>query len=135
MAEVQLIIMGRTRAGKPFRPSDWAERLCSQTATFCNKSKLTYSPYIKPVLAEGVRSVLVNGKFEDVDPKGWQFVLHFARDNDLEVRTEAAIEEAPPLELSEEEPDLPWPVPVEEVAYGALLASIYAERDSLKSPG
>jgi hypothetical protein len=41
MAEVQLIIMGRTRAGKPFRPSDWAERLCSQTATFCNKSKLT----------------------------------------------------------------------------------------------
>jgi hypothetical protein len=64
MAEVQLIIMGRTRAGKPFRPSDWAERLCSQTATFCNKSKLTYSPYIKPVLAEGVRSVLVTGKFD-----------------------------------------------------------------------
>ncbi len=61
--------------------------------------------------------------------------MHFARDNDLEVRTEAAIEEAPPLELSEEEPDLPWPVPVEEVAYGALLASIYAERDSLKNPG
>jgi len=131
MPHTQFIIVGRTKAGKQFRPSDWAERLCSQTAVFCDKARLTYSPHMKPVLVEGFRSVLVGGEFEQADPRAWQFVLAFARDNELEVRAEAICEEAPPLPALADEPDLPWPVAVEEVPYGAMLASIYAQRDSL----
>lgn len=132
MPHTQFIIVGRTSAGKQFRPSDWAERLCSQTATFCSKARMTYSPHMKPVVVDGFRSVLVNGEFEQADPRAWQFVLGFARDNDLEVRAEAVCHEAPPVEAAPDEPDLPWPVAVEEVPYGAMLASIYAQRDSLE---
>ncbi|MFZ4499037.1 MAG: DUF3579 domain-containing protein [Burkholderiales bacterium] len=130
MPHTQFIIVGRTKAGKQFRPSDWAERLCSQTASFCSKARMTYSPHMKPVVVDGFRSVLVNGEFEQADPRAWQFVLAFARDNDLEVRAEASCEEAPPVKVAGDEPNLPWPVAVEDVPYGAMLASIYAERDS-----
>jgi hypothetical protein len=132
MPHTQFIIVGRTKAGKQFRPSDWAERLCSQTATFCDKARMTYSPHMKPVVVDGFRSVLVNGEFEQADPRAWQFVLGFARDNDLEVRAEAVCHEAPPVAAAPDEPDLPWPVAVDEVPYGAMLASIYAQRDSLE---
>jgi len=132
MPHTQFVIVGRTKAGKQFRPSDWAERLCSQTATFCDKARMTYSPHMKPVVVDGFRSVLVNGEFEQADPRAWQFVLGFARDNDLEVRAEAVCHEAPPVAAAPDEPDLPWPVAVDEVPYGAMLASIYAQRDSLE---
>ena len=97
MPHTRFVIVGRTRAGKQFRPSDWAERLCSQSATFCDKARLTYSPHMKPVVVEGFRSVLVSGEFEQADPRGWQFVLGFARDNELEIRADAPCEEAPPV--------------------------------------
>jgi hypothetical protein len=132
MPHTQFVIVGRTKAGKQFRPSDWAERLCSQTATFCDKARMTYSPHMKPVVVDGFRSVLVNGEFEQADPRAWQFVLGFARDNDLEVRAEAVCHEAPRVAAAPDEPDLPWPVAVDEVPYGAMLASIYAQRDSLE---
>lgn len=135
MPHTKFVIVGRTRAGKQFRPSDWAERLCSQTASFCDKARLTYSPHMKPVVVEGFRSVLVSGEFEQADPRAWQFVLGFARDNELEVRAEAACQEAPPVVVEPGEPDLPWPVAVEDVPYGAMLASIYAERESLPGVG
>jgi hypothetical protein len=135
MTTTHFIIVGRTKAGKQFRPSDWAERLCSQTATFCDKARMTYSPHLKPVLVDGFRSVLVSGDFEQADPRAWQFVLGFARDNDLEVRSEAVCLDATPVESAPEEPDLPWPVAVEDVPYGAMLASIYAQRDSLNGAG
>jgi|GEM_PF-272585 len=135
MPHTKFVIIGRTRAGKQFRPSDWAERLCSQIASFCDKSRMTYSPHMKPVVVEGFRSVLVSGEFEQADPRAWQFVLGFARDNDLEVRAEAVCQEAPPVQAEPGEPDLPWPVAVEDVPYGAMLASIYAERESLPGAG
>ena len=42
---VEIIIEGLTRAGKPFRPSDWVDRTCSTYATFGPDKKLKYSPY------------------------------------------------------------------------------------------
>jgi hypothetical protein len=122
MTTTQFIIVGRTKAGKRLRPSDWAERLCSQTATFCDKARMTYSPHLTPVLVDGFRGVLVSGDFEQVDPRTCQFVVGFAPDNDLKVLSEAVCVDAPPVESAPEEPDLPWPVAVEDVPYGAMLA-------------
>ena len=42
----EIIIEGNTRAGKPFRPSDWVDRMCSTYATFGEDRKLKYSPYL-----------------------------------------------------------------------------------------
>ncbi|MDZ4097257.1 MAG: DUF3579 domain-containing protein, partial [Methylophilaceae bacterium] len=43
----EIIIEGLTRAGKPFRPSDWVDRMCSTYASFGPDKKLRYSPYLK----------------------------------------------------------------------------------------
>ena len=49
----EIIIEGNTREGKPFRPSDWVDRMCSTYATFGEDRKLKYSPYLKPKVVNG----------------------------------------------------------------------------------
>jgi hypothetical protein len=56
----EIVIVGTTAAGHAFRPSDWAERLCGMMSIFGEDRHLSYSPYLKPVLAGGVRCVVVN---------------------------------------------------------------------------
>ena len=53
---VEIIIEGITREGKPFRPSDWVDRMCSTFATFGENRKLRYSPYLRPEMVN-VRQV------------------------------------------------------------------------------
>lgn len=90
----EYFIVGQTADGKPFRPSDWAERLAGAMSSFgpdgVQKTRrpspfICYSPYCVPQLYNGVRSVLVNQALEAVEPMAWEFVMHFARDNGLQV--------------------------------------------------
>jgi len=46
---------------------------------------LTYSPYVRPILLNGVRSVVVDEAIRDVEPMAYHFVLSFAKDNDLQI--------------------------------------------------
>ncbi len=51
-AEVaELVIQGVTVDGKPFRPSDWAERLCGDMSAFGGDHHLQYSPFVYPITA------------------------------------------------------------------------------------
>ena len=50
-----VIIQGITRAGRAFRPSDWAERLCGVLSTFGGDQQMRYSPFVRPILMDGVR--------------------------------------------------------------------------------
>jgi len=90
-AESEFFIKGLTRDGRQFRPSDWAERLCGVMSCFqppgARKvdARLRYSPYVRPVFLEGVRSVLVNESLRKLNPMAYHFVLNFAQDNDLQV--------------------------------------------------
>jgi hypothetical protein len=83
------IIQGLTTAGRQFRPSDWADRLCGIMSRFHPDesqgfdSHLRYSPYVTPALIEGVRSVLVDGRLHALEPLAYLFLRDFARDNDL----------------------------------------------------
>ena len=43
----EIIIEGNTRAGKPFRPSDWVDRMCSTYATFGDDRKLKILALLK----------------------------------------------------------------------------------------
>lgn len=87
--DTEIIIEGLTRAGKPFRPSDWVDRMCSTYATFGPDRKLRYSPYLKPRLLNGVRCLAVDMKLKDVNPEGFAQLMHFAEENQLNMKDAA----------------------------------------------
>jgi hypothetical protein len=99
----QFYIHGITNAGKVFRPSDWAERLAGAMSSFRPGAPrgggigafIGYSPYCVPQVIDEVRCVLVNEALRDIEPMAWDFVMSFARDNDLPVSEVCVLPEAP----------------------------------------
>ena len=83
---IEFVIRGETLDGKPFRPSDWAERLCGIMAAFGGDHRMQYSPYVHPINAAGVRCVVVDRRLEQVEPMAYRFLLSFAKDNELQTR-------------------------------------------------
>ena len=81
----EIIIEGLTRAGKPFRPSDWVDRTCSTYATFGVDKKLVYSPYLKPRVVNNVRCLAVDLKLKNINPAGFEQLMLFATENNLNV--------------------------------------------------
>lgn len=88
----EIIIEGKTRAGKAFRPSDWVDRMCSTYATFGEDRKLKYSPYLKPRVREGIRCLAVDLKLKVVNPDGFAQLMHFVEDNQLNVLDQSGSE-------------------------------------------
>ena len=82
----EVVIQGVTESGQSFRPSDWAERLCGMMSVFGQDRHLSYSPYLKPIIAGGIRCVVVDLRLEELDPDAFRFLLGFARDNELKLR-------------------------------------------------
>ena len=96
----EVFIQGITRDGKAFRPSDWAERLAGVMSSFRPGgahpgSHLSYSPWCIPTVVNGVKCVVVNSELRDMEPMAWDFVLNFARDNDLQVAEACLLADAP----------------------------------------
>jgi hypothetical protein len=95
----EIFIRGVTTEGRTFRPSDWAERLAGLMARFrpvglCRKeAHLGYSPYCVPTLVDGVRCLVVSESLRDIEPMAFDFLLNFARDNQLDV-VEACLTQA-----------------------------------------
>lgn len=79
------IIVGMTKEGRRFRPSDWAERLCGVMSAFGAERRMTYSPYVRPGGHDGEKCVYVDARIRDVEPLAYTFLVHFARDNELKV--------------------------------------------------
>ena len=90
----QLIIHGVTQEGARFRPSDWAERLAGVMSQFrppgSARSHLTYSPYVLPLLVDGVRGIVVDERLRELEPLAWKFVVDFAHDNNLKTEVREA---------------------------------------------
>ncbi len=89
-ATEHVLILGITAAGKTFRPSDWAERLAGVMSEFHPSSRgagrrIGYSPWCVPTTRDGTKCVVVSRKLKDYQPMAWDFVMNFARDNDLRV--------------------------------------------------
>jgi len=83
---VEFVIQGMTLDGKPFRPSDWAERLCGVMSAFGGDHRMQYSPYVHPVTSAGVRCVVVDIRLEEIEPMAFRFLLGFAKENELRTR-------------------------------------------------
>ncbi len=86
----KVFIKGITKDGRTFRPSDWAERLAGVMSPFrpggaAPGSHLSYSPWCVPTVIGGVKCVIVNPALRDYDVMAWDFVMNFARDNELTV--------------------------------------------------
>jgi len=86
----EVFILGTTLEGRPFRPSDWAERLAGALSSFRPGSRvggpgahIGYSPYCVPNVLDGVKCVIVNEALRGLAPMAWDFVMNFARDNRL----------------------------------------------------
>ena len=85
-AAAEFVILGLTKEGKPFRPSDWAERLCGVMCAFGGDHRMQYSPFVHPITSNGVRCVVVDIRLEQIEPMAYRFLLNFAKDNELRVR-------------------------------------------------
>jgi hypothetical protein len=97
------LIRGVTHAGKPFRPSDWAERLCGVMSSFqpaglraVSNKPMQFSPYVRPVMVEGIKCVLVDERLDELEPMAMEFVRNFARDNELPFEESASLVPASP---------------------------------------
>jgi len=82
----EFVIVGLTRDGKPFRPSDWAERLCGVLAQFGADNRMHYSPYVYPIVVDGTKCVVVDAHLREIEPLAVRFLENFAKDNELMVR-------------------------------------------------
>jgi hypothetical protein len=97
----EVFIQGITEDGKTFRPSDWAERLAGVMSQFrpggaVPGSHLSYSPWCVPTTMGNVKCVIVHRDLRDHDVMAWDFVMNFARDNDLRVVEACLLPEPPP---------------------------------------
>ena len=78
-----VVLWGMTTAGRTFRPSDWAERLAGLTHVFGLSGRLTYSALVRPLTIKGVRAVIVGRELASLEPRLFNLLLGFARDNEL----------------------------------------------------
>jgi hypothetical protein len=85
----EFFILGISNAGRQFRPSDWAERLCGAMSCFRpedgRNAHLKYSPYVRPTMVNGLKAVVVSRALQELEPLAYHFVVDFAKDNDLQV--------------------------------------------------
>ena len=90
----EYFIQGITKSGRKFRPSDWSERLAGVMACFGPGAKkgpnayMQYSVYVRPTIIGDLKVVILDSRLRDIEPMAFDFVMNFAKDNDLLV-TEA----------------------------------------------
>jgi hypothetical protein len=86
----EVFILGVTPSGQTFRPSDWAERLAGVMSSFrpggaAPGDHLSYSPWCVPNTVEGIKCVIVHIDMRQDHVMAWDFVMGFAKDNNLQV--------------------------------------------------
>lgn len=101
MAEAPLteyFIQGITKDGRKFRPSDWSERLAGVMSCFGPGAKgpnarLQYSSYVRPTLLGDLKCVILDSRLRAIEPMAFDFVMNFAKDNNLVVTEACALPE------------------------------------------
>ena len=92
IAEDRIIIEGvREDNNKPFRPSDWAERISEMLASFGPDHKLHYSEFVHPCIIGGEQCLVVNRKLNETQPDAFKFILKFAQENQLRIQEDRRV--------------------------------------------
>jgi hypothetical protein len=80
-----VVIQGVNHRGEPLRPSDWAERLCANLASFGQDHRLRYDLAVQPCILSGEKCLMVARGLAESNPPAYEFLMAFARSNDLKV--------------------------------------------------
>jgi len=80
------VIRGVTEEGKKLRPSDWIERISSTLASFGSDQRLQYSTAVAPCMINGEKCLVVARNLNDINPDAYEFVMNFAKSNQLSIR-------------------------------------------------
>lgn len=71
--------------GKPFRPSDWIERISSHLANYGPDHRLHYAEGAQPCIVNGEKCLCVKKALMEENLAAYQYILQFATDNQLRV--------------------------------------------------
>lgn len=82
----EIVILGMSLDGHPFRPSNWWERLCDMLAVTGHDGRVIYSSYLLPKVIQGYPSVVVRLALEAEEPTAYNAVRQFVLMNRLRVR-------------------------------------------------
>ncbi len=84
----KIIIKGVTVDGRRFRPSDWAQRLTTAVSTIGPDRRVHFHPKVNMVTIDGVNCVVIDARLEDEEPMVFNFLINFAKSNNLETLQE-----------------------------------------------
>ncbi|MEW9585995.1 DUF3579 domain-containing protein [Paraburkholderia sp. DGU8] len=83
------LIRGVTSQRKQFRPGDWAERLTGVITLFVGERgtgiHIICTRLAMPVIEQDLKCLRIAHELQRVCPAAFEFVMRFARDNDLAV--------------------------------------------------
>ncbi|MEJ2508297.1 MAG: DUF3579 domain-containing protein [Gammaproteobacteria bacterium] len=91
----RLVIEGIRDDGARFRPSDWSERIAATLARFGPDHRLHYSDAVHPCVIGGTKCLVVERGLRLDDPAAFEFIMEFARANELRVLEDRRQEERP----------------------------------------
>lgn len=83
--DTDLIVESVSQDGRPFRPSDWVERISTQLASYGTDHRLHYADSVHPCTIEGAKCLCVKKSLRAENPAAYEFILKFAADNQLRV--------------------------------------------------
>lgn len=81
----KVLILGITKDGGKFRPSDWAERLCGAVASYGHGRRIIFHPNVKLSSHQGVKCVVIDASLEEDDEMLFEFLTDFADENNIQV--------------------------------------------------
>jgi Protein of unknown function (DUF3579) len=102
----EIFILGLTHSGRTFRPSDWAERLAGVMSPFRPGGAqnrfhpASYSPWCLPTTLNGTQCVVVHTDLRHAEPMAYDFVMNFARDNDLQTVQACWLQKTDPSDMA-----------------------------------
>jgi len=87
----KLVIESIKEDGKRFRPSDWIERISATLGTFGPDHRLHYAESVKPAIVNGEKCLVVDqNALEEKDPATFDYIMQFAKSNQLRFYKEAS---------------------------------------------
>ncbi|MGI9338895.1 MAG: DUF3579 domain-containing protein [Gammaproteobacteria bacterium] len=79
-----LVILGKTRAGGRFRPSDWCERLHGVLRALDEEDAAEFADMVRLVNYEGNKAVWIDRRLQGANEQLFNFFSRFADDNQLQ---------------------------------------------------
>jgi hypothetical protein len=82
----EFVVQGITVDGEVFQQPGWPELLCNMHGTAGSDGRPRHSSYVRPLVVDGVVSVVVRESLETVDRKAFEAIKQFITEHRLQVR-------------------------------------------------